>query len=102
MNAEMFAARARKHWEAWLPEKVASLRQEGMLEQALQAAGKLAHSRMVSLMQDEGYHQHEAEEVALAEHVLLPPEAGAGMPDWETQELAQMDREYRAMMRGTT
>lgn len=98
MSAPAYQAKARKHWTKWLPAKVAELKASGELEQALQTAGKLAHARVVELMQ-QGYQQHEAEEVALAEFVLLPPEHEATSPQWEREELDALEREYRRMMR---
>lgn len=97
MSALMYEAKARKHWTKWLPKKVASLKASGELEQALQAAGKLAQARVLDLMQ-QGYRQSEADEVAMAEYVLLRPESGAGMEPWEQKELADLEKQYRAMM----
>lgn len=92
-----YASMALKHWKEWLPNKVAELREQGELEGAIQAAAKAATQRVVELMQM-GYQQHEAEEVALREFVLLAPEP-EGENDEEAIELARLDREYRAMMR---
>lgn len=99
MSAQTYAAKARAHWTKWLPAKVAELKAAGELEGTLQAAGRLAQAKVLELM-GQGYRQHEAEEVALAEYVLLRPEAGAGEEPWETQELAQLEKEYRKAMRG--
>lgn len=98
MSAQTYQAMARRHWTKWLPKKVAELKAEGQLEAALQTAGKLAQAKVLELM-EQRYQQHEAEEVALAEYVLLRPEAGAGEEPWETEELAKLEREYRRMMR---
>jgi hypothetical protein len=98
MSAQTYQAMARRHWTKWLPKKVAELRDQGQLEATLQAAGKLAQAKVLELM-EQRYQQHEAEEVALAEYVLLPPERGAGAESWETEELAKLEREYRQMMR---
>jgi hypothetical protein len=43
---------------------------------------------------NQGYQQHEAEEVARAEFILLPPEPGAGLEDWEAEELAELEAEW--------
>ena len=98
MSAQTYQAKARQHWTKWLPNKVAELTAEGQLEAALQTAGKLAQARVLDLM-EQRYQQHEAEEVALSEYILLPPEGGAGAEPWETEELARLEREYQSMMR---
>ncbi len=99
MSATTYSAKARRHWTKWLPQKVASLKASGELEASIQAAGRLAQQRVMGLMQ-QGFQQHEAEEVAMAEFVLLAPEPGAGLEKWEQDELATLEREYRKMMRG--
>ena len=95
MNAQGFSQQARRHWTRFLPSKVKELREEGNLEASLQAVGRMAQARMTELMV-QGYQQHEAEEVARAELVILPPEPGAGLADWERKELAKLEREYRS------
>ena len=92
-----YASMAMKHWKEWLPSKVAELKAEGEFEAAIQAAAKATTQRVVELMQM-GYQQHEAEEVALREFVLLAPEA-EDEDDEEAIELAKLDREYDEMMR---
>jgi hypothetical protein len=87
-------AKARDHWTRWLPAKVAALRQERRLEESLQGAANLAQKEIEDLLAA-GYRVHEAEEVALPHHILLPPEPGAGQPAWEKAELASLEREYR-------
>jgi hypothetical protein len=79
VSAQTYSAMAQKHWVTWLPLKVARLRAEGALESTLQVVGRQTQAQVVSLMK-RGYQQHEAEEVALAEHVLLPPEEAANNP----------------------
>ena len=91
-----YKALARKHWTEWLPKKVATLKAEGLLDQALQTAAVNATRRVTELMQ-KGYQLHEAEEVALREYVLLKPEENPNDP--EVIELARLDREYRAQRR---
>lgn len=86
-------AKAREHWTTWLPGKVKALLEEGRLEESLQGAAKLAQAEIESLRQV-GYQAHEAEEVALHHHILLPPEPGAGQPAWEKAELAKLEREH--------
>ena len=97
MSAQLYEAKARKHWTQWLPKKVAALKAAGELEQALQTAGKQAHREVVELMQ-QGFQQHEAEEVALSQYVLLKPEPEANLEPWERKELAQLEREHRKLM----
>lgn len=98
MSEQALAQKARKHWERWLPQKVAELKQQGTFSEATQAAGKLAQARISELMAT-GFREHEAEEVALSEFVLLQPEPAAVAPAWEQEELAKLDREYRKLMR---
>ena len=45
----------------------------------------------------QGYQEHEAEEVALPRYILLPPEAGAenGVEDEIDKELAEMERQFQ-------
>ena len=95
MNAHGFSQQARRHWTRFLPSKVEDLRAEGKLQASLQAVGHQAQARVTELM-SQGYRQHEAEEVARSELVLLPPEPGAGLEDWERKELAELERRYRA------
>ena len=73
---------ARNHWTKHLPKKVAELKAEGMLQDALQTAAIQATDRVVELMQL-GYRHHEAEEVARAEFLILPPEE----TEWEDSDL---------------
>ena len=98
MSEMELTSRAAKHWKRWLPEKTAQLKAEGQFLEATQTAGKLAQARINQLML-QGFKSHEAEEVALAEYVLLKPEAKASNLDWETQELAQKEAAYQKMMR---
>lgn len=97
MSAETYAAKARKHWTKWLPQMTADLKKADKFNAALQTAGKNAQ-RMVLELMEQGYQQTEAEEVALAQYVFLKPEQGAGLTDWETQELDELERQYRAQM----
>ncbi|RYG08871.1 MAG: hypothetical protein EON92_15735 [Burkholderiales bacterium] len=97
MSAQQYATTARKHWTKWLPKKVAALKASGELEQALQTAGKLAQAEVLSLM-EQGFQQHEAEEVALKQFVLLAPEHGANVEPWERAEEAKLQASYRKMM----
>lgn len=94
MSAQKYAMMARKHWTKWLPSKVADLKAEGQLEATLQTVGKQAAAMVLELM-EQGFQQHEAEEVALSELVLLKPEAEANLEPWEREEEAELDRIYR-------
>lgn len=98
MSAQRYAGMARKHWQTWLPKKVAALKENGELEQAVQTAGKLAFEQVVGLMQ-QGFQQHEAEEVALSQYIMLKPEKGANMEPWERKELAMLEAEFRKLNR---
>lgn len=89
MSVEAFKAKARKHWTEYLPSKVAALKAEGRLNEALQGAATLAQDQVEQLM-TRGYQAHEAEEVALHQFILLKPE-----PDEQDEELAEMEREYQ-------
>jgi len=89
MSAQRYAMMARKHWAKWLPKKVAALKAEGQLEPTLQAVGKQAFEQVLELMQ-QGFQQHEAEEVALHELILLKPEPEAELEPWEREELRRM------------
>lgn len=97
MSAETYAAKARKHWTKWLPKMTADLKKADKFNAALQTAGKNAQRMALELMA-QGYQQSEAEEVALAQYVFLKPEQGAGLTDWETQELDELERQYRVQM----
>ena len=98
MTEQQMTQRARDHWAQWLPEKTAELKAAGRFSEETQAAGKLAAARVAQLLAA-GYQEHEAAEVALAEHVLLAPEPGAGLEDWEKEELGEMERQYQEMMK---
>lgn len=86
--------KARAHWLRWLPQKCATLKREGRLREALQGAAKAAQDEMESLRQA-GYRPHEAEEVALKNHILLTPEPGAGIPKDQLDEAAEKEAEYQ-------
>ena len=84
MDRLSIASKARKHWMEWLPEKTQALKASGEFEEAIQGAA-LAASRMIQELMGQGYQEHEAEEVALRQYVLLPPEKDED--DEENQEL---------------
>lgn len=92
MSVHELKALARKHWEEWLPEKVAELKKEGRFGEELQAAANLAQDEIEHLMQA-GYSVHEAREVALPQFILLPPENQGS--DEQEQELAELEAEYQ-------
>lgn len=91
---QALATKARKHWETWLPAKTADLKAAGQFEEAVQGAAALAQQQISQLMQ-QGYQQHEAEEVVLRELILLAPEAGAEESDEERAELAELEAAYQ-------
>lgn len=91
-----YKALARKHWQEWLPQKVADLKAEGQLDQSLTTAAVLATRKVVELM-GLGYQLHEAEEVALQEYVRLAPEEDPDDP--EAIELERLEKEYRDLRR---
>lgn len=97
MSAQMYEAKARKHWSQWLPKRVAELKKAGELDRTLQTVGKQAQARVLELMK-QGFQQHEAEEVALSELINLPPEPDAVEAPWEKKEIAALDREYHRKM----
>ena len=94
MSASRYSTMARKHWTTWLPKKVAGLKSEGQLEPTLKTVGKLAQERVLELLQL-GFQQHEAEEVALSELILLRPEHGANVEPWEHREEAALEAIFR-------
>ena len=98
LSVASLVAKARRHWTEWLPEKVKALKAAGELESELQAVAKMAMQRARELM-EQGYRAHEAEEVVLAEYILLAPEPGAELADWEVEENARLEKEYREQMR---
>ena len=93
MNQQTLVSKIRKHWAEYLPSKTAARKAAGEWDEAVQGAA-LAASRVIQDLQNQGYQAHEAEEVALQQYVLLPPESPAE-DDWETQELAQMEADYQ-------
>jgi len=94
MSIAALEAKALRHWKEWLPKKVAALRAEGRLEEAVHGAALLAQDQIEHLMTYRHYPEWAAEEVALKQFILLPPE-GDGLEDWEREELAELEREYR-------
>jgi uncharacterized iron-regulated membrane protein len=98
MSAPAFAAKIRQHWTKWHPKKVAALKADGSLDREIQAVAKRAQQQMLDLM-EQGYRAHEAEEVVLAEVVLLPPEDDAALEPWERKELAEKESEYQKLSR---
>ncbi len=99
MATETFHAKAKKHWAEWLPERSEDLKAQGIWQSETRTAAINAQDRMMELIQ-QGYQPHEAEEVALKEFILLPPEPDAAVPPDQAAELRAMEREYQEMMRG--
>lgn len=94
MDRTTLAIKARKHWEKWLPKKTRELKADGEFDMAIQMAARQAQQEIANLMA-QGYQEHEAEEVALPQFVLLKPEPA---DDWESRELAEKERKYQKMM----
>ncbi len=95
MSVSELKALAREHWEKWLPAKVKDLRERNRLEEALHGAASLAQEQINHLKVNRHYQEHEAREVALSQFILLPPEPGAGQPEWERQELDEKEAKYQ-------
>jgi hypothetical protein len=95
VSVQELKALARKHWEEWLPEKVAELKAEGKLDEALHGAARGAQKQIDHLMQHLHYQEHEAREKALRQHILLPPEPGALESDEQAEEAAELEAEYQ-------
>lgn len=93
MNQQTLTSKIRKHWSQYLPQKTAALKAAGEWNEAVQGAA-LAASRMIQDLQSQGYQAHEAEEAALQQYVLLPPEPESA-DDLESLELAQMEAQYQ-------
>ena len=95
MSVEELKYKARLHWEKWLPESVKEWKADGRLNERMQVAAVSAQEEIERLVRVYACRPHEAEEAALKNFILLPPE-GDGLEDWEREELAEMDREYQA------
>jgi hypothetical protein len=94
MSVPELKALARKHWAEWLPEKVRELKKEGRLDEALQGAAELAQKE-INHLQERGYPDWAAREVALPQFILLKPEVD-GLGAEQRAELAEKDRVYHA------
>jgi hypothetical protein len=92
LSIPQIESKIRHHWTEWLPNRVAELKETGMWEHRVRKTAEQAHKMMRNLM-DQGYPDWAAEEVALKELVLLPPEENP--EDEEEAELAEMEREYQ-------
>lgn len=93
MNRLELEAKTRKHWTTWLPSKTAELKANGEWDEAV-AGAALAAFRMIQELKSQGYQEHEAEEVALPQYVLLPPEEPDEDDELE-QELKEMEANYQ-------
>jgi len=67
MSIAALEAKALRHWKEWLPKKVAALRAEGRLEEAVHGAALLAQDQIEHLMTYRHYPEWAAEEVKSAE-----------------------------------
>ena len=92
MGVPALAAKARKHWAVWLPERTRELKAAGIFSIETQKAAVRAQREILVLTQG-GFQIHEAEELVLPQYILLPPEE---IEDEEAEELAEMEREYQA------
>jgi hypothetical protein len=92
MGIPALAAKARKHWAVWLPERTRELKAAGTFSVETQKAAVRAQVQITQLMQN-GYQAHEAEAMVLPQYILLEPE---DVDDEEAEELAEMEREYQA------
>jgi hypothetical protein len=94
MGVQALAHQAREHWAEWLPSRTAELEKQGRFSMETLKAAQRAQAQIRRLMQ-QGYQAHEAEEVALREHILLPPEEGVDGLDEELRaELEEMEKDY--------
>ena len=91
-------AQAARHWKTWLPNKVADLKANGELEQALHGAAVLAHRQAQHLMQKLHYQEHEALEVVLSQFILLTPEPPDENDELE-MEIAAREAAFQAHCR---
>ena len=66
---------AMRHWERWLPQKTADLKEAGTFEMRARQAAERAHNEIGILMKS-GLSQDEAEEMVLPEYITLSPELG--------------------------
>jgi hypothetical protein len=99
MSTEALAAKARKHWAEWLPEKTAALKAEGKFGEATMVAARQAEGEIRNLMA-QGYQRHEAEEVILPQLILLKPEPGADeLADEEAELEAEFQRTIAPLLR---
>lgn len=95
MSVNALASKARDHWEKHLPGKVRELKASGTFGEAVQVAARAAQAEIDRLV-GQGYQVHEAEEVALKAHVLLPAEK---TDDWEAKELQAKEAQYQKEMK---
>jgi hypothetical protein len=96
MTTEAFAAKARRHWKEWLPQKTAQLKALGTFEEAVRYAAAEANKQKLTLMQA-GFQEHEADEIVLKEWILLDPEPDR-LDEEEDEEDEEREREYQELM----
>ena len=72
-NLTRFGWMAMSHWKEFLPQMFKSLKAEGILIQSAYEAQERTTDLVVHL-HDKGMQMHEAQELALAEWILLPAE----------------------------
>lgn len=89
-------AKAREHWENFLPTMWAELVAEDRVDQALTEAAAAAEKEIRHLM-GRGARLDEAEEIVLPSLIYLTPET-AGLDEESQAESDQMEAEYQARM----
>lgn len=102
MSVANLEAKARKHWETWLPEKTKRLKEAGRFQIEARKAAVRANQTIMDLVRTQGYQVHEAEEVALRAEILLDPEEGAAVDQEQQEELDAMEADYQSWMRPMT
>ena len=95
MSKQTFATKIRKNLMEWHPKLTKELKAAGTFEANVQAQAKMAQERLLELM-NQGYREHEAEEVVNSELVHRKPEAGAEVDPAEKRELDALEKQYRA------
>ena len=93
MSVQSLAAKARRHWEQWLPERSRRLKEAGRFTLESQKAAEQAQ-REINQLRQAGYPDWAAEEIVLPQYILLPPEAPDPNDELE-QELAEKEAYYQ-------
>ncbi|NTV09957.1 MAG: hypothetical protein HGA47_04185 [Zoogloea sp.] len=75
MDVTHLDAQAMKHWERWLPQKTADLKEAGTFEFRANQAAERALAE-INLLVSKNVSREQAEEMVLPEYIFLPPERG--------------------------